>query len=318
MTPQAVILNIAIVVGIVGIIVYWIRRFAVFRGYKSIEADLLKVAELLKTTPVREGSDVVLAGDYNAIPTIVRFSNKVDTPGLDLQMRVPSTFNLSLMPKSISLAGEGRVLARTASAALDKRFNMRTDHPLEARMLTGTGAALKSLEQLCCSTQTGFAIKDGTMELSELTIPPFTANHVYDHLQAMTVIARRVAGMPGASDIVVPPLPQRGTGWPIRIALAFALVCLVVLLFAQPYGRSPISTNSVSANTSGVPRADAARIQRLNGWHVIQAADFSTAATRFFQAHHLPVSGRIVADFSGNGNSSDAAYFLLDSEGRQR
>src|SRR5690349_2102473 len=109
MTPQAVILNIAIVVGIVGIIVYWIRRFAVFRGYKSIEADLLKLAELLKTTPVREGSDVVLAGDYNAIPTIVRFSNKVDTPGLDLQMRVPSTFNLSLMPKSISLAGEGRV-----------------------------------------------------------------------------------------------------------------------------------------------------------------------------------------------------------------
>src|SRR6476660_1614152 len=44
MQPLALILNIAIVVGIVGIVVYWVRRFAVFLGYKAIEPDVLQIA----------------------------------------------------------------------------------------------------------------------------------------------------------------------------------------------------------------------------------------------------------------------------------
>lgn len=317
MPPQAVILNIAIVVAIVGIIVYWVRRFAVFRGYKSIEADVQKVCELLKSEAVREGSDVVVAGHYSWFPTIVRFSHKVDTPGLDIQMRVPSKFNLSVTPKTASFTGEGRVLMRTGSASLDKRFNVRSDTPLEIRLLTGTTQALASLEQICCSTQTGFTIKNGAMELSELTIPPFTANHVFDHLQSMLVIARRVAEMPGASEIRVVPLPPRGSNWTIRIALSLALVCLVALLFAQPYGRSS-GSSVVVANTSGVPAVDAIRVPRLNGWHVMTADDFSGAATRFLNDHHLPATGHIYADFAGRGALAGSAYLLINSEGQCR
>ena len=56
-------------------------------------------------------------------------------------------------------------------------------------MLTA-GAEIKgSMEQLCCSTQTGLTVKDRVIELSELTIPPFTANHVFDHLQSMVRLA---------------------------------------------------------------------------------------------------------------------------------
>jgi hypothetical protein len=60
MQPLAFILNIAIVVGIVGIVVYWVRRFSVFLGYKAIEPDVLQIAELLKAQPLRVRSDVVL------------------------------------------------------------------------------------------------------------------------------------------------------------------------------------------------------------------------------------------------------------------
>jgi hypothetical protein len=317
MSPQAVILNIAIIVAIVGIIVYWVRRFAVFRGYKSIEADVQKICELLKTEAVREGSDVVVAGHYSWFPTIVRFSHKVDVPGLDIQMRVPSNFTLSVTPKSASFTGEGRVLMRTGSTSLDKRFNARSDTPLEIRLLTGTTQALASLEQICCSTQTGFTIKIGAMELSELTIPPFTANHVFDHLQSMLVVARRVAEMPGASEIRVVPLPRRGSSWSIRVALSLALVCLVALLFAQPYGRSS-GTSVVVANTSGVPAVDASRVPRLKGWHVMTPDDFSGAASRFLADHHLPATGHIYADFAGRGTLADSAYLLVNGEGQSR
>src|SRR5262249_27367026 len=168
MQPLAIILNIAIIVGIVGIIVFWVRRFAVFLGYETIQPDVLKVAELLKTDPYRDGSDVVIAGHYGGFPTIVRFSHKINTPGLDIQMRVPATFGFSLMPKN-SLRGEGRVLMRTGSTALDRRFHARSDNPVEFKMLAAGSATLGSLEQLCCSTQSGYSLKNRTMELSELT-----------------------------------------------------------------------------------------------------------------------------------------------------
>ena len=160
MSPQAAVLNIAITVGIVGIIVYWVRHFAVFLGFREIQQDVEKLAEFLKTKAIREGSDVVVAGYHGGFPTIIRFSHKLDTPGLDIQMRVPATLNFGLMPKTVAIQQEGQVLVRTGSAALDKKFNVSTDQPTEMRMFAGTGAVIASLEQLCCSTQAGFALHD--------------------------------------------------------------------------------------------------------------------------------------------------------------
>lgn len=319
MQPLAVILNIAIIVGIVGIIVYWVRRFAVFRGYKAIQPDVLQVAQLLKTDPYRQGSDVVIAGHYGGFPTIVRFSHKINTPGLDIQMRVPATFGFSLMPRNSSVHVEGRVLLRTGSTALDRRFNARSDHPMEFKMLTA-GSVLGSVEQLCCSTQSGFLLKDRTMELSELTIPPFTANHVFDHLQSMLVMARGVQEMPGASQIKVEPLPHQGSSWPVRVALVGGLVCLVALLFTQPYNHPAGASASVipSPPPSGIMPADAARLQQLQGWRVVTADDFSNSALRVLRERNLVPSGHITGDFSGQGKAYDSAYLLVDATGRRR
>jgi len=320
MQPLALILNITIVVGIVGIVVYWVRRFAVFLGYKAIEPDVLQIAELLKAQPLRDRSDVVLEGHYGGNPTIIRFSHRVDTPGLDIQMRVPATLNLFLMPKNFATTNEGRVLMRTGSVPLDRRFNARTDHPMEFKMLT-TGAAMKSsLEQLCCSTQTGLSVRDRTIELSELTIPPFTANHVFDHLQSMLTLAKTIQNMPGADRIKVDPLPRRGSSWPVRVALAGGLVCLVALLFTQPYNRmAGASANSnMIAPPSGVAPGDALRLQQLQGWHAAGRDDFSGAALRFLREHRLEASGRIAGDFGGRGAAADSAYLLVDTTGRRR
>ncbi|HLY92483.1 MAG TPA: hypothetical protein VKQ89_04410 [Candidatus Angelobacter sp.] len=321
MQPLAVVLNIAIVVAIIGIVVYWVRLYAVFLGYKGIQPDVLQIAELLKTDPYRQGSDVVIAGHYGGFPAIVRFSHKVDTPGLDIQMRVPAAFNFSLTPKAFSTGAEGRVLTRTGSAALDRRFSARTDHPLEFKMLTSVSTTLGGLEQLCCSTQTGLVVRDRVMELSELTIPPFTANHVFDHLQSMLAIARSITQMPGAAQIAVEPLARRGSSWPVRVALAGGLVCLTALLFTQPYahtaGASARIDSSISAS-SGVAPADATRIQQLEGWHIVRPEEFPLSAQRFFRGHDLPPSAHIQGDFGGRGSNADSAYLLVDQSGRRR
>lgn len=317
MSPQGVVLNIAIIVAIVGIIVYWVRRFAVFRGYKDIQSDVLRVAEFLRTQPARDGNDVVVAGYLGWLPTIVRFSKKLDTPGLHIEMRVPANFGVTIMPKTVALPGEGRVVMRTGSVLLDKRFTARSDEPLEVRMVLGTTEALHSLEQLCCSTQTALSIKNHTMELSELGIPSFTANHVLDHLNAMNVIASRIREMPGASSIRLKRHPEKGSGWTIRIALSLGLLCLVALLFAQP-GTRPAAHFNPNTRTADIPSEDAARLPQLQGWHLAKADDFSDSGLRFLREHDLPLSGRIAADFAGRGNSLDSAYLLVNSQGSSR
>jgi hypothetical protein len=319
MQPLALILNIAIVVGIVGIVVYWVRRFAVFLGYKAIEPDVLQIAELLKTQPVRERSDVVLAGYYGGNPTIIRFSHRVDTPGLDMQMRVPATINLFLVPQTATITGEGRVLMRTGSKALDRRFHARTDHPMEIRMLAANSGIRASLEQLCCSTQTGLSLKDRVIELSELTIPPFTANHVFDHLQSMLALAKGIQDMPGSDLVKVDPLPPKVSSWPVRIALAGGLVCLVGLLLIQPYNHpTSANTSAASAPPSGIMPADAARMQQLRGWRIAQREDFSISGLRFLREHKLEPGGHILGDFGGSGAATDSAYFLVDATGQKR
>lgn len=319
MQPLAVILNIAIIVGIIGIIVYWVRRFAVFLGYKAIQPDILQIAELLKTDAVRDSSDVVVAGHYGGFPTIARFSHKVDTPGLDIQMRVPAKLKFSLTPKTFSSGAEGRVVMRTGSAALDRRFSARTDNPTEFHMLVAGDITRSGLEQLCCSTQTGFVVKDRTMELSELTIPPFTANHVFDHLQSMLAVARSISEMPGADQVRVEALPRRGSTWPVRVALAGGLACLVALLFTQPYNHpAGANANAAPPPASGVMPADAARLPQLEGWHVAQSEDFSAAAVRALRENNLAPSGHLRADFSGRGSQADSAYLLVNATGQRR
>lgn len=321
MSPLAIFINIAIVVAIVGIVVYWVRRFAVFRGYKAIEADALHIAELLKTQPVRDGKDVVIAGHYGERerPTIVQISNRLDKPGLHIKMRVPSTFSLSLMPKSATLTGQGRVLMRTGSVSLDRRFNARSDQPLEVRMFLGTAAALSNTEKICCSTQTGFAVKNRVMELTELTIPAFTGNHIAGHLEALAALADRMEDMPGASEIKVQPLPPRGSSLTIRIALALGLVMLVGLLFIQPYNHPSADANARSTvRPSGVDPIDASRIPKLEGWHVEGPDELSGRAVIFLREHNFEIAGRARGNFSGQPGVPDSAYLLLNEQGQQR
>jgi len=104
-------------------------------------------------------------------------------------------------------------------------------------------------------------------------------------------------------------LPRRGSSWPVRIALAGGLVCLVGLLFTQPYNRMPDASanTNVVAPAAGVAPGDAVRIQQLQGWHAATRDDFPAAVQRYLQERRLEPSGHIVADFGGSGSAVDSA-----------
>jgi hypothetical protein len=319
MSPTAIILDIAILVAIFGIVVYWVRRFAVFRGYKDIERAVQQLASALQTQAIRDSRDVVVAGHFRKRPTIIRFSHRMDTPGLEIQMRAPVTFDLWLLPRN-TYSKEGRVVMRSGSAGLDKKFDARTNYPAETRMFLADTGVVAGLEQLCGSTQTGLAMKGQTVQLTELTIPEFTANHVMDHLNAMATVAERLEAMPGAGQIKVQPLPRSGSSRTIRVTLAAGLVGLVILLFAQPYNR-PNAGNSGSnriASGVGVPAADAAHIQKLEGWRVAGPDDFSGLATWFQRQHGLKASGHVTGDFTGHSAPGSSAYLLINDAGQKR
>ncbi len=232
--------------------------------------------------------DVVIAGHYGERerPTIVQLSHRVDKPGLHIKMRVPATFSLSIMPKS-AWAGQGRVLMRTGSANLDRRFNARSDQPMEVRMFLGTATALSNMEKICCSTQTGFAIKNRVMELTELTIPAFTGNHIATHLEAMAALAQRLEDMPGTSEIKIQPLPPQGSS----------------LTILRPSGVDPI---------------DASRISKLAGWHVAGPDELTGRAVIFLREHNLEIAGHTRGNFSGQPGVPDSAYLLLNDQGQHR
>jgi hypothetical protein len=135
----------------------------------------------------------------------------------------------------------------------------------------------------------------------------------------MRMLAKRLEDMPGASEIVIPPLAPAVKSWPIRVSLCFGLMALVAILLTQPYNAVESSSHGASvANSYGVDPADALHMQHLQGWHVAALNDLSETAVRFSRNHGATRPGHIFGDFSGTGSAKDSAYLLIDSQGKRR
>src|SRR5688572_6471294 len=114
---------------------YWQQTHA-FRGYEEYTSDAQAVAGKLNAEVFRDRDDVVLSGNFGRLPTVVRFSHADNTPGLNVKMRAPATFTMSVVAKGAK-DREGRTLLRTPDDAFDARFVTRSDHPTQAKIFLG-------------------------------------------------------------------------------------------------------------------------------------------------------------------------------------
>src|SRR5919109_5326272 len=153
LNPVLTAIAIIIAISVLGFIISSWRQSTLYRGYEEYSSDAQALASRLKADVFRDGIDLVISGNYGKYPTVVRFSYADNTPGLNVKMRAPATFTMSVVPKG-GKASEGRVQMRTPDEAFDARFVTRTNDPMQARVFVSNKAAFAQIQKLCCSAQT--------------------------------------------------------------------------------------------------------------------------------------------------------------------
>ena len=323
MSPIAIALIVLVLVALVGIVITTMRGKSTFSGYEELAPDARAIAKTLTHSEIfRDGKDLVIGGNFQRLPTIVRFSYDENTPALNIHMKAPATFTLSVVPKG-ARATEGRVLVRTPDDMFDARFTTRSDNPTQAKMFTSGKAVMQALQKVCCSSKTFFTLTPGAVELSELTMPqPYTARHVSDHITMLGQLARELGEMPGSESMKVHAMQREGTSWLVRGAVVLGVVAAIVTVFTatRDHGKPlPMDIGHEAGLPEGVMPVDAQSMTRLEGFRVAEEADFSGAVKGWLRDNDQPARGRIAGDFTGLGGSSDAAYLLInDTSGKRR
>jgi hypothetical protein len=308
---------IVVAVSLLGLIISYWRQSRLFRGYEEYTSDAQNLAGRLKAEVFRDRTDLVISGNYGKLPTIVRFSYADNTPGLNVRMRAPATFTMSVVPKG-GRATEGRVLLRTPDDVFDSRFATRTDHPTQARIFVAGKAAFAQIQKLCCSSQTFLTLTSGGVELSELTIPsPYAAQHIQAHLESMAALAQALQQMPGADAIKITPYKKEHSKI-IRAALAVGVLTAIVAVVGAMYDRGSTAAADGAGTTSqdvpaGVPLADAQRIGALAGFRLATASDFNDGGAWVRSQTGHEVSGHTEVAFSGDTAQDKAYVFVQDS-----
>ena len=311
--PLTIALLLIIFVGLGGVAVAKVAHRKRFSGFEDIAADTEKIATFLEGDIFRDGTDLVVAGNCDALPTVARFSHTPTAPGLTLRMSAPATFALWAAGAEAEVI-EGRVRLRTTDPVFDAVLNMRTDHPAQAKMFLGHEQVPACLRQLCCSAAISLAITPGAIELSEPAIPqPFTGTHVVEHVEAMAVLAEAFSAMPGADALPIKPLRREH-----KVLRASLLICGVALLVLLGVAASRVWRVSKAEQRSGMLVRDAALIPGANTWRVAVRDDFDPTATAWMNSEQQSPSGRVAGDFSGSDDGRDVAYVLARPDGTRR
>src|SRR5437868_2234981 len=310
MGSNPILVALAIVAGValLGLIISSMRSTANFKGYEEEAADAREISRGIKGEIFRDGDDLVVSGTFRKWPVVVRFSFAENTPGLNVRMRVPANFTLSVVPKG-QRATEGRVLVRTSDEMFDARFATRTDHPTQARMFIGGKTALTHLMKLCCSSKTFLTLATGNLELSELVIPtPYAARHVLDHLNSMSILATALREMPGADALKIEPY-EREKSRVVQLTLAAGVVTAVLVVAAaleKPKDTASSIVHDVQVKApEGVLPADAAHMGNVEHWRLGLRSDFDPTGAGWMRGAGHDPSGRLEGKYAGAGRRPD-------------
>lgn len=312
---QFVFLIIAVLAAI-GVVVTLLRSRMTYSGYEEYQGDIRRLAISLQGEIFRDGPDVVVSGAWDKRPTVVRFSNQENTPGLNVRMAAPAFFQISVAPSNLPVTEGPRTPIKTTDDNFDSRFTTRTDQPTHARMLfTRQFTAL--LQKLACSKNSFLQIGSGTIELSELVVPYGPAQHAIEHFKQMAAVATSLRAMPGAESVKLITF-ERDRHVAARVAIAVGIMVAVLSIVGAMRVKPRQVTGVNQALDNGILPVDANLISDSAKWHAASAADMDAGGIDYLQSFGLQAQGRIPADFTGNGTTDDAAYMLLDGTNQKR
>lgn len=315
-SPLQIVLIIVAAMSVLAIILTLLRNRSTFSGYEEIQGDVRQISSAMGGEFFRDGDDLVINGNYQNRPVVIRFSNAENTPGLNMRMQAPTTFTLTVFPAGERVGEAARVAVRTADDQFDARFQTRSDQPTQAKMFLDRPTTTL-LQRLMCSKNTFLSLGGSALELSELVIPSSAGPHVMEHLKQFLKVDEALKAMPGADTVKVVPL-KRERHLAGRAAIAIGAAVALMSIFAATRVPSRATGPVAPPLPAGVLPVDAASIPEINSYRVASETDYDTAALGWMQGNRLEAQGRMPADFSGTGHGRDVAYFLIGPQGERR
>ena len=316
MNPFVFATLIVAVVALIGMITAMVRNARKIKGYEEVAADAKAIAKKLGGELFRDGDDLVMSGNYQHLPTIIRLSHAENTPGVSIDLKVPARFSFSLTPRQASVIPEG---LGVNVPNLATNFVGRTNSALEANQLVGSPSVRKALAAICISQKTFLEITPGRLLISELLIPQNLLDRISMELEAASSISTVLEKFPGADERKLVLVKHDRTSWAFRGALAAGIVVTIAGLAQNAVNASnkpaPVNVKEVA---SSIPRNDAMLISKIQDWRPAEADNFDPAFTAWLQSYGVKPSNSLEFSADTSRNRDDRIYFLVNDKGQKR
>src|SRR3954470_16735136 len=112
-SPVQIALLIVGVLAAIGVVVTFLRSRMTYAGYEDIVGEVRKINASVKGEIFRDGSGVVVSGEWEKNPVVVRFSNQESTPGLNIRMPAAASFQVFVAPAGIPVTEGPRTPVKT-------------------------------------------------------------------------------------------------------------------------------------------------------------------------------------------------------------
>lgn len=299
----------------------YILMLRMFSGYLELRGDARAIEHFLHGETFRDMNDLVITGNAQGYRTTLRFSQDENTPGVNIRMDVPATFEMVIVHKDSPIT-EGGEPVKTGNDLFDAKWVVRSTEPTQARMFVDGTAAMAQLRRICCSSKTYVTLEPGALELSELTVPDLpAARHLTDHIESMAVLGKQLALMPGAAQVKVEHVtPPRPTSKVLAVVITALAICTGIAALANYEHEKNMESATLGAGGSpvGIPPEEAEQIPNLRGWRLAGSPDFDPSLVKWLRASNVQPTGRLEGDFAGSGAGNDHAYLLVNSDGAHR
>lgn len=309
-----------VLIALASVIIPYINSVRRFSGYSELRNDAQAIARFLRGETFRDMQDLVITGNTEGYRTTIRFSRGENTPGVNIRMDVPATFDLVIVPKDSPITEGGQPI-RTGNDQFDAKWTVRTNQPTQARIFVAGTTAMAQIRKLCCSSKTFLNLERGALEVSELTVPEGSpSRHLIDHMQSMAIVGKQLALMPGAAQVKVERVsPPRPTSKVLVAVIAIVAVCTGIAALANfQHAKKMDATVGAGGSPMGIPTSEALYIPNLQGWRLAGSPDFDSNLVSWLRSSNAQPSGRLEGDFVGGGAGNDHAYLLVNADGAYR
>src|SRR4051812_14207227 len=314
--PLGLAALIVAVVSLAGMILFIVRNHRKFAGFEDVAKDAHGLAKRIKGEIFRDGPDLVISGNYENLPTIIRLSHSENTPGLTIDVKVPAKFKFSLTPKQSGVVPEGN---NVNVSNLSANFFGRTDSPLEASQLIASSAARKSLSAICWSSKVFLELTPGRLLISELLIPASLHDRANDILASATSLSAQLDKFTGKDVRKIQVIKHDRTSWVFRGALAAGILVTIAGVAQNALNASNHAAPAAQKiESSSIPKNDAILISRVNMWREAEASDFDGDFTAWLQGYGIKPSSVVELNSDKSRVRDGKAYFLVNDKNQKR